>query len=306
MSNKITKLLEERNNAIKLEDMFPGAIIYDMHHVFVEGKTDSEAHKIPSFTSYLSFQTSNWVLSPSSYKYFNPQDQVLLHGLTYKTLVDIYKRYLELPFAKYDILEKPNPNKIPTLTNEEYNNLPKRYRGAFRKYGSDTYILSESYKSMQIRVKKEDREKMVNLLKQAEMLVNVIYKEKTLTPDESIGGVMEIYYQEPVGPAFNKDSLKNYFVKNTQISIIETLHKIFIEIAKISLPCSIYIPEQKTDNNGIRSIKGSRRIYEEYEKEKTRKNAYLDSRKELQPYLERYNSERKVIFARLQSRINSK
>lgn len=302
----ITKLLKERNNAYKLEDMFPGAIIYDMQHVFVEGKSDYEAHKIPSFTSYLSFQTSNWILSYSNYKYFNPQNQVLLHGLAYKTLVDIYKRYLELPFAKYNILEKPNSNKIPMLSNEEYKNLPKRYRGAFRKYGSDSYILSESYKSMQIRTKKEDREKLVNLLSQAEFLLSLVYKEKQLTPDEDIGGCMQIYYKEPVEPAFNNGSLKNYFVTDEQIAVIKKLHEIFMNIAKISLPYAIYIPETKNGNNGGRNIKGSRRIYEEYEKETIRKNAYLDSRQELQPYLERYNSERKVVLSRLQSRINSK
>lgn len=301
-SNKYKNIVAQRDNAYKIETMYPIAIFNDMQHNFAKQKgTDfGKINDIPTLTSYLTYKDECWA-HYINYKNQNPQNQVLLHALAYKKLIEIYKKYLDKPFEKCGIMTQPTSEDIPVLSAQEYKNLPKRYRGAFRKYNDNLYILSAPYKSMRISSTFLESIYVVKLLQKAEQLVSKIYREID-NPDIDFGG-MKIYEgNNKPQPAFVKDSFDAMLVSDEQFKTINELHSVFIEISRFTMPCSVYIPSKESVHTSA-PVSGAWRIYDEYEKEQNRKGTYLRSREKLQPHLDTYKKEHAKIISELKENL---
>ena len=303
-SDKYKDLVTQRDNAYKLEKMYPIAVFNDMQHNFARKNNYdlSGAKNIPMFESYLTYKDECWARY-TNYEKQNPQNQVLLHALAYKKLIEIYKKYLDKKFEKCGIMTQPTSKDIPVLSAQEYKNLPKRYRGAFRKYNDNLYILSAPYKSMRISSTFLESVYVVKLLQQAEQLVSKIYRE-TDNPDIDFGG-MKIYEgNNKPHPAFVKDSFDSMFVTNEQFNTIKELHSVFVEISRFTMPCAVYIPSKESVHTNA-PVSGAWGIYDEYEKEQKRKGTYLRSREKLQPHLDTYKKEHAKIISELKENLEN-
>ena len=303
-SDKYKHIVLQRDNAYKLGDMYPKAVFNDMQHNFTLQKDNdfSQTNQIPMLESYLTHTDDCWA-HYINYKQYNPQNQVLLHAMAYKKLIEIYKKHLDKPFEKYGITTKPTSNEIPVLSAQEYKNLAKRYRGAFRKYDDNLYILSAPYKPMRIKSVSYEDVYVVRLLQKAEQLVSKIYRE-TDQPDIDFGG-MKIYEKNnKPRPAFVKDSFEAMLVSDEQLKTIRELHSVFVEISRFTIPCSVYIPSKESVHTSA-PVSGAWRIYEEYEKEQTRQGTYLRSRKKLQQYIDAYNIEHAKIISELKDNLEN-
>ena len=303
-SNKYKNIVVQRDNAYKIETMYPIAIFNDMQHNFALQKDNdlSQTNQIPMLESYLTHTDDCWA-HYINYKQYNPQNQVLLHAMAYKKLIEIYKKHLDKPFEKCGIMTQPTSKDIPVLSAQEYKNLPKRYRGAFRKYNDNLYILSAPYKSMRISSTFLESIYVVKLLQQAEQLVSKIYRE-TDNPDIDFGG-MKIYEgNNKPHPAFVKDSFDSMFVTNEQFNTIKELHSVFVEISRFTMPCAVYIPSKESVHTNA-PVSGAWGIYDEYEKEQKRKGTYLRSREKLQPHLDTYKKEHAKIISELKENLEN-
>ena len=303
-SDKYRHIARQRNNAYKIETMYPKNVFNDMQHNFAQQRKNNfaEATKIPVLEYYLSRSDDYWALY-TKYEQSNPQNQVLLHALAYKKLIEIYKKYLDKPFEKYGITTKPTKKEIPVLSAQEYKNLAKHYRGAFRKYDDDLYVLSAPYKPMRIVSESPEYNYVVQLLQKAEQLVSKIYRE-IKQPDMNLGG-LEVYENgNTPHPAFVEDSFQAMLVTDEQLQTIHELHSIFVEISRFTIPLSVYVPSKESVHTKA-PVSGAWRIYEEYEKEQARKGTYLRSREKLQPYLDAYKTEHDKIMSELKANLKN-
>lgn len=261
------------NNADEISKISPYKIIYDMQYHFA--RNPKAKRYSDKFSSCFTHQDRAWFYD-GSYKTFNAQNQVLLHGLAYKRVLDFYKKYLN----------PVNADNLTLITKSEYNKMPKRYRSAFRPYSDDYYKLNASSQPIVFYVRKEHKILLEKLLDQAEHFISVIYKEQNTKPDIDMGG-FEIFEGNGVSqttPAFVPDSIheETDSVTNEQISTVHKLHSIFMDIAQISTPFDTKYNELQKG--------GAWKLYQEYIDEQNRKNKYTNAIKDInKKKLEAYN-----------------
>lgn len=233
------KTLKENRNGYEISNLFPYAIYYDMLHQFMIQSKSKETKKsylkgIKSFAVVLQKQPFvSEAFNQYEYPHRNPQNQILCHAITYNAMFNVFMKYVKNGFD--DILlsdiQQKNTNGRTIIDFVTYNKLPKKYRGIFVKYDNDNYVLNVPFKGMVFAYNKKNKLKLEQLLKRAQVLLPVIYKEPS--PDVNFGGVLQLFD----GPAFVQNNTKSaYLVTSEQLKTVIELHDIFVEIAKITLP----------------------------------------------------------------------
>ena len=258
---KILKFLHERQNGEKMKDFLPSTTFNDMLHSFSKKNTKG----ISIFENCL-YQISDmkW-LNFVDYKQENPANQLLLHGMMYKALLDIYTKYLGINLDDPFLVQRPSVKPI-ALSWDEYQKLQKKYRGIW-KQTDDGYVLNITKQPMVIVVQKRYKDRLKQLLKRADMLLPVIYKETM--PDIDIGGKLQLF-EASTRPAFVSNSISVNRVSNEQLKTINELYDIFIEISKITFPIETKISNDKTS--------GALNIFNEHMDELTRKNIFVKTK----------------------------
>jgi hypothetical protein len=232
---KIFKTIKEHNNAQEIANIYPYTIFYDMLHIFAQKSNNNKKHlaNSESFTKALLEQPFfSKAMDSYEYKTHNPQNKVLMHGIMYYALYNLYMKHVKKGFNSVllsDSQKQYNSSKL-IIDFTVYDYLPKKYRGIFVPYDSDNYILNTPYKNLTLAYNKKNKDKLEKLLERAKMLIPVIYKEPT--PDADFGGVLQIYEQ----PAFTHDSRDANRVSDEQLKTILELREIFIDISNITLP----------------------------------------------------------------------
>ena len=232
---KILKILQEHDNAKQIADLYPYAIYYDMEYHFVRHPNADVKNSIFAFTLFHQPFVDE-ACDRNRYCFSNPQGKVLMHGIIYKALFNIYMEYIKKSFDSVllaDIQKQYNKDKI-IIDFISYYELPKKYRGIFVQYDKDNYILNIPYNNMNIAYNKKNKTKLEQLLERAKMLIPVIYREPT--PDIDFGGTFKVYEN----PFYVPDSKTAQRVSDEQINAILDLHDIFVEISKITLPLRTY------------------------------------------------------------------
>lgn len=188
----------------KLKNMSPKAIFYDMCHFFAKQQIKNGER---AATVLLRQIEANQYLSLSAlarYKEEKPEVQILLHFQMYTTLIQAYKLYIKSQTYAFA---------LASLTDEEYKNLPKQYRGLFYKRASNKYALNEPQTEMVIAYNKKNANKLIDLLIHANELLSLVRG----APDS--------------------EQHKRQFIGG--VAAIEKLHNVFVEIAKISVPVKV-------------------------------------------------------------------
>ncbi len=228
---KILKILQEHDNAKQIAAVYPYSIYYDMVYHFARQPLFDTKNNI--FATTLFHQPFvEEACDRERYSFSNPQGKVLMHGIIYKALFNIYMEYVKKSFDSVllaDIQKQYNKDKI-IIDFISYNDLPKKYRGIFVPYDNDNYILNVPYNKMNIAYNKKNKTRLEYLLKRAKMLIPVIYREPS--PDLDLGGTFKVY----TNPCYVPDSKAAQKVSNEQLYTIHELHDIFVEISKITLP----------------------------------------------------------------------
>ena len=261
---KIKNFLHEIKNGEKMKDFLPSTTLYNMLHHF----SKKNAKGIAIFEDCLyKISDMKW-LNFDDYKEDNPANQVLLHGAMYKALLDIYKKYLGFN------LDDPFFNQYPSvkpiaLSWDEYIKLPKKYRGIWEQT-DEGYVLNITKQPMVIIVIKKQKNRLKQLLKRADILLPVIYKEKT--PDIDFGGKLQLF-ETPSKTAVFPNSISAKCINDEQLNTIKEMYDIFIEISKITLPVRTLVSVQQTS--------GAPQIFAEYVKEQKRKNIFINTKEQI-------------------------
>ena len=262
------KGVHEMENAESLKHMSPQTTIYDIEHQFSsKRKFDFRVLSVFDMTLKKQAYVYHAALNHRAYTDTNPQNQVLMHGILFDALLNMYLIHFKKCFDNIllsDFRDNNTINKKVIIDFIEYNNLPKRYRGIFVQYDSDHYVLNVPYKNMVMTYNKKDKAKLKKLLLRAKMLIPVIYKTKKTVPDMDFGGMLQFYeHAMPESPAFVSDSADAKRVTDEQLKTIHELHDIFVEIAKITLPVETKVKTEACD------------VYYEYKREQEQKGAVL-------------------------------
>lgn len=278
---KILKFLHEIQNGEKMKEFLPSATFNNMLHSF--SKKNIKGMGI--FENCL-YQISDmkW-RNFDDYKQENPANQLLLHGMMYKALLDIYTKYLGINLDDPFLVQRPSVKPI-ALSWDEYKKLQKKYRGIW-KQTDEGYVLNITKQPMVIVVQKQYKDKLKQLLKRADMLLPVIYKETM--PDIDIGGKLQLF-EAPTRPAFVSNSISANRVSDEQLKTINELYDIFMEISKITVPVRTRVSVCETS--------GALNIFNEYHDELTRKNIFVKTNDEskavqAQKQIELQNAKRK-------------
>ena len=92
----IINILRGLNNADTLKSMQPSAIFYDMSHIFIQNKV-RHAY-ISSITFHKEIKNQPFIdfaFSSHNYRDMLPQNQVILHGIMYRSLYNMYVKHLK-------------------------------------------------------------------------------------------------------------------------------------------------------------------------------------------------------------------
>lgn len=247
------KTLHEINNADKLKNTFPHAVFHNMCHHFAKQKTDQKQADISEFLLALEQKPfTRKIFDYAKYTDLEPQKQILLHGIMFKNIYDVYLSHFKKSFDNVLLSNDQDLTGRITIDFIEYNKLPKLYRGLFTEYDKDTYAINMPHKKLVITYNKKNRKKLEDLLLRAKMLIPVIYKEDfyTIFDDKQ-----------------NKSqkSISKLFVKDEQLKTIKELNDIFIKISEITLPIAINQNQKSNAKN----------IYQEYIETQNRKNIFV-------------------------------
>ncbi len=160
------------------------------------------------------------------YKNFDTSTQMLFHMEFFVTLFEKYRT----------LLKQKNDECLPLVSVEEYKKMPKIYRGAFKPYNSEHYILHTHNQTPQ-------------------MILSIKKTEKMKTK-------------------FLFDEIIHLFLKSYSIENINKLYSIFEEIDKnISLHKNRIVVNNYR-NDPIKNRHGAWDIYIEYQNELTHKDFY--------------------------------
>lgn len=194
----------------RLKNMSPRAIFYDMCHFFATQKIKNGERATSVFSALIEGRAYLSPFSLAKYEQENTEQQIFLHGTMYKTLYEIYTEHLK----KETCLIKQK------LSYDEYKKLPKKYRGIFYKADNQTYVLKISTKEMIIAYNKKNKEKLNELLNRARNLIPFVWGSiDKKTKDAQL---------------------------ESRIEAIKSLHDIFVEIAKKSVPVKIKSDKQSS------------------------------------------------------------
>lgn len=275
----IFKTFHELNNGEKLKNMLPHSIFYTMCHFFAEKNIGNDTITVNGqkqqkivikknlnnsiFGREVKQQPfTDLVFDTNFYQEQLPQNQVLLHGIIYKALLNTYLSHFKKPFD--NVLLSDFQNKDTHISYETYKNLPKKYRGIFVRYDTNSYILNTPTKNMFFAFNKKNKKTLEELLLRAQKLIPVIYKENK---------------EDSTAPAFVKESSAAKRVSDEQLRTIQELQDIFTQISKITFPV---ISQKDTGKNT-----NAQDIYNEYLDMQNRKSIfytaynYLKSAKQL-------------------------
>ena len=161
-------------------------------------------------------------------------------------------------------------NDFPKISKEEYNKMPKRYRGVFIPFDKGHYVLHiQDEVRPVVSTRKTDRQKLEFLLDYARKLIPVIYSTKwiDISTQHDLKDVKKPDF-------YAKHSLVAKFVSNNQLETITKLRKIFMDIDDIT---RIYMKETLINKYDNMSRHGAIDIYNEYQNELTNKNRYTNA-----------------------------
>lgn len=160
------------------------------------------------------------------YKNFDTSTQMLFHMEFFVTLFEKYRT----------LLKQKNDECLPLVSVEEYKKMPKIYRGAFKPYNSEHYILHTHNQTPQM--------------------------------------ILSIKKTEQMKTKFLFDEIIHLFLKSYSIENINKLYSIFEEIDKnISLHKNRIVVNNYR-NDPIKNRHGAWDIYTEYQNELTHKDFY--------------------------------
>lgn len=271
----------ELGNADILAKMYPSTTMHDIHHeFFFNKKTSQEAASI--FDNVLKHMPDVYhlALNHSAYVEENAQNKLLLHGILFNALFNVYLKHFKKCFDNVLLSDLPEPeseNMCYSLSEKrpgtnrtiinfiDYNKLPKRYRCLFVQYDADHYTLNIPNAKMVIAYNKKIKSTIEKLLLRAKMLIPVIYKTNAAFPEANFGGMLQIYDKNPKSPAFMSDSTSAKRVSDEQLIAVRELHDIFVELAKYTFVI-------KTDNQDK-----ARDVYDEYMRETNQKDTVLSA-----------------------------
>lgn len=160
------------------------------------------------------------------YKNFDTSTQMLFHMEFFVTLFEKYRT----------LLKQKNDECLPLVSVEEYKKMPKIYRGAFKPYNSEHYILHTHNQTPQ-------------------MILSIKKTEKMKTK-------------------FLFDEIIHLFLKSYSIENINKLYSIFEEIDKNISSHKNRIVVNNYKNDPIQNRHGAWDIYIEYQNELTHKDFY--------------------------------
>ena len=215
-----------------------------------------------------------------AYRQLNPQNRMLTNGIFFKSLFDEYLAHLNINFDDIRLQTKTAYTIYPMISKQEYDTMPKRYRGIFMPYDSQHYVLHSNLiqpHATVIFVKQDKKKELKELLESARILLPVIYKTQfrkhipQLTQEEyNKRWLNRTVASVCVEPAFvPQESISGQHISDQQIDALQRLCDIFTRIDDMTM-------SYKRDiNSKIRS--NAFRIYEEHQNELTQKNRYLDA-----------------------------
>lgn len=245
----------EMSNADKLKNMNPTDFVLELQNcAFI---ADTALKEIQS------------QITPDTYQTLNPRNQVLANGIFFKNMfykyiefLDIKLLFKELNDVQLQIISNET-NDFPKISKEEYNKMPKRYRGIFIPFDKEHYVLHTQDEARPVvSTRKTDRLKL-------EFLLAVIYSTKwiDISKQHDLKDVKKPDF-------YNKHSLVAKFVTNNQLETITKLRKIFMEIDDIT---RIYMKEILINKYDNMYRHGAIDIYNEYQNELTNKNRYTNA-----------------------------
>ena len=275
---KLQRWQKDVNNIQMLKNLLPTAIIFDMCHVFSNSKKLTNSNALSLFDlTVKKLADSQSFLYPERYKELVAQNQVLVHGIIFKALYDIYTQYSKRAFENilpYELKTDPQNERI-IISFLDYAKLPKCYRGIFTAYDSDNYVLNIPHTNITMAHNKKNRNSLEKLLQRAKLLIPVIYKEGHIqsytmpAPDaENEQIILESGHE---GPAFVSECSSNNYVTDEQLNTICELRDIFIEISKITTP----VITKRNKNTSAKAI------YEEYLEQLSHTNIFVNATKTL-------------------------
>lgn len=270
----ISQILKEKANAKELSKIYPCSVCYDMIHNFVHAKKPHGYLKQQDGDTYFvqALYKQHFVgmaLNTTEYQMQLPQNQVLLHGIIYNALFNIYVKYAKKSFdSVHLVLPQMQQDEGKTVLDwDEHNDLPRQYRDLFLKYYREHYVLNTNYGNMVMSYANKNKGKLEILLKRAQELIPAIYREPT--PNVDFGGAVQIYDS----PDFVGDSKDARRVTDRQLNTIRELHDIFVDISKISLPCPTLAPRKQHVRPSIIATKESANVlYNKYLQEQAQQN----------------------------------
>lgn len=164
------------------------------------------------------------------YKNFDTSTQISFHM---DFFINLFEEYGTLLNPKKQTTPK---NELPLISNTEYQKMPKIYRGAFKPYNSEHYILHTHNQTPQ-------------------MILSIKKTEKMKTK-------------------FLFDEIIHLFLKSYSIENINKLYSIFEEIDKNISLYKNRIVVNNYRNDSIKNRHGAWDIYIEYQNELTHKDFY--------------------------------
>ena len=211
------------------------------------------------------------------YKKLNPINKLLFHAAFFYSMVNEYKKLLK---PKY-LLQ----TELPLISNAEYQNMSKIYRGAFTPYDENHYIL-RSHSTLCPKTFLSLNKKTTQLFKRAIHIINMIQYEiadKKHDPDSMI----PLFTDDPkcnsafINWAYLPEQFGIVPVERKRIKTLEILYATFTEIDKnLSFHENrIVVNDYKKDP--IKNRHGAWDIYIEYQNELTQKNFFINRQEKI-------------------------
>lgn len=265
---KFLKKLNEFDNSRKLNKMYPSKVYDKIVEIFSKSTTE------PALRTFY-----HYYLHKNSAFYPGLLDKYYKDASARLQIVYQYQLFLKMWYTFVLFLKPSNVNPEwqteaknyynvcwdlfnPIITEQEYKNIPKRYRSALikTKKGEEGYKLhiTGNEPQLAISVDKNNSKKLYNLLFESKNLLDHLCDGYT-NPNSS----------DSLCNFIKSDIKDDLFVSDKQIESVTRIHDIFIEIAKMT---KIYdVP--KTN----KSLSGAITIFNEYTNVLTHKNKYLDA-----------------------------
>ena len=247
----------EMSNADKLKNMNPTDFVLELQNC--------------AFIADTALKETQSQITPDTYKTLNPRNQVLANGIFFKNMFHKYIEFLDIKLNDVQLQIISNEtNDFPKISKEEYNKMPKRYRGVFIPFDRGHYVLhTQDEVRPVVSTRKTDRQKLEFLLDYARKLIPVIYHTKwiDISTQHDLKDVKKPDF-------YAKHSLVAKFVSNRQLETVTKLRKIFMDIDDIT---RIYMKEILINKYDNMSRHGAIDIYNEYQNELTNENRYTNA-----------------------------